>query len=372
MRKEKKKIAFYCSSLSKGGAERVFVNLAEYFRQKGYDIYIITQYRQEDEYAISGEITRIISDLTEEETGKGRIGNFIGRLSKLRRICKQIRPDILLSCSGKNNFMALAASAFLKTKTVVSVVADPPLEYYTGFMRFLAKNYFCFASGVVLQTKQAMAYFPRRVQKKSVILPNSLNPLFIKPRYEGERRKEIVAVGRLDENKNHAMLIRAFSGLVQEFPDYTITVYGEGESRSDLEKLVKSLHLEGKVFLPGRKDAIEDRIYESSLFVMTSDTEGMPNALIEAMSLGLPVISTDCPCGGPAELIRHGENGYLIPVRDEAALTEQMRYCLSHQTEAEKAGRKAAEIQKRMNPDVVNKKWEAYFNRIMGKESAEC
>ncbi len=372
MKKEKKKIAFYCSSLSKGGAERVFVNLAEYFRQKGYDIYIITQYRQEDEYAISGEITRIISDLTEEETGKGRIGNFIGRLTKLRRICRQIRPDILLSCSGKNNFMALAAGAFLKTKVVVSVVADPPLEYYTGFMRFLAKNYFCFASGVVLQTKQAMAYFPRRVQKKSIILPNSLNPLFIKPRYEGERRKEIVAVGRLDENKNHAMLIRAFSGLVQEFPDYTVTIYGEGESRGDLEKLVKSLHLEGKIFLPGRKDAIEDRIYESSLFVMTSDTEGMPNALIEAMSLGLPVISTDCPCKGPAELIRHGENGYLIPVRDEAALTKQMRYCLSHQTEAEKAGRKAAEIQKKMNPDVVNKKWEAYFNRIMGKESVEC
>ena len=362
---EKKKIAFYCSSLTKGGAERVFANLAEYFNKKGYKVYMVTQYRLEDEYVISEEITRVISDLTSEETGKGRIKNFIGRFSKLRRIFKEIRPDIVFACNGKNNLMAMATNTFLKNKVVISVVADPKMEYPTKLMRFLSKTYFACADGIVLQTNEAKAFFPKRIQKKSVILPNSLNPKFLKPRYEGERKKEIVAVGRLDDNKNHAMLIRAFAKIAGEFPEYTVTVYGEGESRPDLEKLIKQLGLENRIFLPGRADAIEDKIYQSSLFVMTSDTEGMPNALIEAMSLGLPVISTDCPCGGPAELIRHGENGYLIPVRDNKALEQQLRYCLTHMSEIEEVGKHAAEIQKTMNPDSVNEAWEQYFNKVM-------
>lgn len=362
---EKKRIAFYCSSLTKGGAERVFANLAEYFNKKGYKVYVVTQYRYEDEYGISPGITRVISDLTPEETGKGRIRNFIGRFTKLRNIFKDIRPDIVFSCNGKNNLMAMATNTFLKNKVVISVVADPKMEYPTKLMRFLSRTYFACADGIVLQTREAKAFFPKRIQKKSVILPNSLNPKFLKPRYEGERKKEIVAVGRLDDNKNHAMLIRAFAKIAEEFPDYTVTIYGEGESRPDLERLIEQLKLEKRVFLPGRVDDIEERMYKSSLFVMTSDTEGMPNALIEAMSLGLPVISTDCPCGGPAELIKHGENGYLFPVRDEKALCSQLYYCLTHVSEMEAAGRRAARIQKNMNPESVNKAWEQYFNKVM-------
>lgn len=362
----KKRIAFYCSSLTKGGAERVFANLAEYFWQKGYEVFMVTQYQYEDEYVINSSIHRIISDLTQEELGKGRVGNFCRRFSKLRRIFKSIRPDIVFSCNGKNNLMAMAANTFLRNKVVISVVADPKMEYYTKVMRLLAKTYFVLADGIVLQTKEARDFFPKYIQKKSVILPNSLNPQFLKPRYAGERKKEIVAVGRLDDNKNHAMLVRAFGEIAEEFADYTVTVYGEGESRPYLEKLVVEKHLEGRVFFPGRTDAVEDKIYQSSLFVMTSDTEGMPNALIEAMALGLPVISTDCPCGGPGELIQHGVNGYLIPVRDEKALKEQIVYCLTHPEELAKVGEQAAKIQNTMNPDSVNQRWEQYFKQIMG------
>lgn len=372
MIKKEKRIAFYCSSLTRGGAERVFVNLAEYFTGKGYEVFLITQYRLGDEYPTSAGIRRVISDLTPGETRSGRIRNFVNRYRKLRRILKKIQPDIIFSCNGKNNFMALAAGMFCTGRTVVSVVADPKMEYYTPFMRFLAKNEFMLADGIVLQTEEAKAFFPKRIQKKSVILPNSLNPVFLKPRYEGIREKEIVAVGRLDENKNHAMLCRAFAGLAEEFPTYRVVIYGEGEKREELERLIASLHLENRVFLPGRTERVEDKIQKSSLFVMTSDTEGMPNALLEAMALGLPVISTDCPCGGPGEMIRHGENGYLVPVRDEAALRRQIRDCLSHPEELERVGREAAKVQEQLNPEAVNKKWEAYFNSIMDGVKKKC
>lgn len=363
--KNGKRIAFYCSSLTRGGAERVFVNLAEYFTDKGYLVSIVTQYRLENEYAISDSIQRILSDLTPEEVKRGRIINFINRYRKLRRILKKAHPDIVFSCNGKNNFMALAAGMFCKRKTVVSVVADPKMEYCTGFMRFLAKTFFVFADGIVLQTKQARDFFPGCIQKKSVILLNSLNPAFLKPRYEGVRKKEIVAVGRLDDNKNHAMLCRAFAKLAKDFPDYCVVIYGEGEKRQKLERLINQLHMEEQIFLPGQTSHIEDEIYTASLFVMTSDTEGMPNALLEAMALGLPVISTDCPCGGPGELIRHGENGYLVPVRDEVALRKQILYCLSHPEEMDAVGKEAAKLQEKMNPENVNRQWEAYFNKVM-------
>lgn len=369
---KKKRICFYCSSLARGGTERVIVNLAEHFHKIGYRVFIVTQIRSEAEYPISSDITRILSDLTTEEIGRNRVINFLNRLKKLRRIFKVLQPDIVFACVGKNNFMALTASAFLKTKVVVSVRAEPCVEYYTKLMRFLAKTMFIFADGIVLQTKQAGEFFPGPIRRKAVILPNSLNPRFQRPRYEGKREKEIVAVGRLDENKNHAMLIRAFGKIVKDFPDYRVVIYGDGTGHRNLEKLIGKLHLSDKVVLAGRTDAVEEKIYKSSLFVLTSDAEGMPNALIEAMALGLPVISTDCPCGGPRELIQDGVNGYLIPVRDEEALYERLRYCLTHMSEMNEIGRRAAEIQKRLNPEKVNKKWEAYFNSVMNSKGKRC
>ena len=240
---EKKTIAFYCSSLTKGGAERVFANLAEYFTEKGYTVYMVTQYQQEDEYCLKPGIPRILSDITPGEEKNGRIGNFFARFFKLRNIFKKIKPDIVFSCNGKNNFMAECAGMGLHCKTVVSVVADPKMEYPTGQMRLLAKVLFRFADGIVFQTKEAMDFFPKAVRKKGVILPNSLNPQFIRERFEGEREKKIVAVGRLDDNKNHAMLLEAFAEIKEDFPDYRVVIYGEGEDRSKLEKLVATIHM---------------------------------------------------------------------------------------------------------------------------------
>lgn len=362
-----KKILFYCSSLSKGGAERVFVNLAEYFTEKGYQVYIVTQYQLEDEYVTSSAITRVISDLTDAELRHGRIKNFFARIVKLRNIMKQISPDIVFSCNGKNNFMAIFTNSFLKNKVVVSVVAEPEMEYYTPSMRLLAKTYFALADGIVFQTEKAKEFFPKYIKKKSVILPNSLNPAFIKPRFEGDRKKEIVAVGRLDDNKNHAMLIKAFANISENFPEYRLCIYGEGENRVKLQVLINELGLTQKISMPGRTSHIEDRIYESSLFVLTSNSEGMPNSLIEAMSLGLCVISTDCPSGGPGELIQNGVNGCLIPVKDEKALENCMKECLGNDEHRETMGRNATQIQLQMSPSQVNKKWELYFNHIMSQ-----
>lgn len=360
------KLAFYIGSLDKGGAERVFVNLAEYFQSKGYQILMVTQYRKEEEYELAEGIQRILSDIPPEETTRSRLINFYRRVSRLHGIWKKERPDLVLSCVGKNNFMTIVTTMFTKTKPVVSVVGEAKEEYPNRLMKFLANLLFPCASGVILQTERSRGFFSEKVSKAAVILPNSLNPLFLRERFQDEREKRIVSVGRLDANKNHEMMIHAFAGLADKYPEYTLTIYGEGELREYLQKLIASLALEEKVFLPGAIPDVADKIGKASLFLLTSYSEGISNALIEAMALGLPVIATDVPSGGTQELIRHGENGLIIPTGDEKALKEAMDRLLSDREFAARLGEQAHKIQERLAPDRVNRQWQEYFERIMG------
>lgn len=357
----KKKILLYCSSLTKGGTERVVVNLAEYMKNSGIEVTVVTQHLSEDEYTLPPGIPRIFSEITETEKKKSRIGNFFARYRKLRGIWKAQQPDCILSFIGKNNIMAVGTALFTRIPVVVSVRGEPKCEYYSLMMRFLAKTLFALAAGVVMQTNAAKAFFPAYIRRKAVILKNPLNPSFLKPRFEGKRDGHIVAVGRVDSNKNHEMIIRAFTKIAEEFPQTFLTIYGEGECREKLKELAGQLGVAERVSLPGAVSDVSERIYRSSIFVLSSDSEGMPNALMEAMCLGIPCISTDCPCGGPGELIRDGENGFLIPVGSEDALADKLRVLLNDEEAAERIGIQAARLSEIYNPDNVNREWLTYL-----------
>lgn len=359
------RLAFYIGSLHKGGAERVFINLAEYFSEQGYQVVMVTQYRKEDEYELPEGIERVISDITPQETSKSRIINFLRRIRKLHRIWKMQQIDLVLSCAGKNNFMTIVTTMFTKTKPVVSVVGEAGEEYPNTLMKMLANLLFPLAAGVILQTERSRSFFSKRVGKTAVILPNSLNPNFLRERYEGERDKRIVSVGRLDENKNHEMMIRVFVKLMEKYPDYTLTIYGEGELHTKLRDIVGSLQAKERVFLPGTIPDVAEKIEKASLFLLTSYSEGVSNALIEAMALGLPVIATDVPSGGTVELIEHGQNGWIIPTGDEKALMEAIDTILSDAALANRLGTQAHKIQERLAPDKVNRQWQTYFEKCL-------
>lgn len=360
-------IAMLIGSLTRGGAERVMVNLADYFATRGYRVTMVTQYRREEEYELNPEVVRVISDITGEETTGSRLINFVRRFRKLRNIWKKEKPDVILSFIGKNNMMAILTSRFLGIPVAVSVRADPYQEYYSTWMRLMARHLFSLADGVVLQTRQCFDFFPAGVRKKAVILKNPVSREFFREPYEGEREKTIVAVGRVDENKNHEMLIRAFAGIAGEFPDYKLIIYGEGDCRQKLIRLVKDLALEQRIFLPGSTDNVADRIYKASVFVLCSNTEGVPNTLIEAMILGTAVISTDCPCGGPADLIAHQVNGILTPVGDVKMLQENLQILLKNLHLIRDYGEKARETAAMFLPEKVYGQWEEYLTGLSGK-----
>lgn len=361
-----KRIAFYIGSLNRGGAERVITNLAEYFYGCGYQVWMITKFRANEEYPVSNGINRVIADLTKEEE-KGRICNFFNRTLKLRRIIKDINPDIVVSFIGKSNLRTIAATRGTGIPAVVSVRSNPEREIGRGWKRLLTFLLFGMVEGVVVQTTEAKAFFPRYIQRKTVILQNSLNPEFIRPAYRGERQKEIVSVGRIDTNKNQKMLIEAFAKISEEFPEWKVVLYGDGIVRKDLENNVSELGLSDRIIFKGVQHKIASQIERASVFVLSSKQEGMPNALIEAMSLGLAVISTDCPCGGPRDLIDSGKNGILIPVDNTDALAEALKYLLKNKEMRELLGRNALLIKDNLKPDKINGEWESFLQSVARK-----
>lgn len=354
-------IALYISSLRKGGAERVISNLASYLDEKGYHVVMVTTHKAEEEYNIPESVHRIISEPDETQLNRGRIGNFMVRFRKLRSIWREEKPDVILSFIGKNNIMAILTSAGLGIPVAVSVRGEPGEEYYNKVLRLAAKYLFRFAKGVILQTKQCMDFFPEAVRKKAVILKNPVNPVFFRERYDGERDKTIVAVGRIDENKNHKLLVEAFSLIAKEHTDYKLIVYGEGDKKEELEKMVLKLGLQEQISFPGSTDSVVDAIYKTRVFVLPSNTEGMPNTLLEAMILGLTVIATDCPCGGPAELILHQKNGLLTPVGDVESMKENLQIVLKNLQMADAMGVNAKITGEIYRPEKVYQEWEEYL-----------
>lgn len=357
-------IAFYIGALSKGGAERVFINLAEYFLSEGYEVSFITQYEKENEYPLPEGADRYISDLTKAEES-GRIQNFFKRIIKLHGIIRSCNPDLIMTTIGKSNFMAIVCSAFLPARVVVSVVAEPSLEYPTRIMRILAQTLFAEADGIVMQTARQQRFLRYGLRQKSVILPNSVSPDFVKPRYEGKRRQNLYMVGRLDDNKNQVMAISAIARIAQDYPNVRLIICGDGPKRDALRFQADYFNISNRCEFTGSIDDVPDRLSYAYAFLLTSDTEGMPNTLLEAMSLGVPCISTDCPCGGPAQIIEDGVNGILIEVGDTYGLVRAITRLLDDPEYASKLGANAYETMKEYRPDKVNALWRAYFDGII-------
>ena len=368
---QKQKIAFLINSLGKGGAEHVVINLAEHFAKQGNEILFVTSRVLPEEYEVTFPAKRRL--LEEEIKGApfGRIGKIPARIKGLTKIWQEETPDLIVAFIGKMNLYAMLSTRKMQIPVILSVRSDPAREYPSGFQKKLAEKLFRRAAGVVFQTEDAMKFFSEKVQEHSTVLPNALDESFMKARYEGVRDNEIVMVGRLDANKNHQMLFRAFANIHREYPDMRIKLYGGGLPGSDtkpmLEALTKELGIEEKVFFMGRQSNVREKIEHARIFVLASGYEGMPNALLEAMATGLAVISTDCPCGGPKTVIRDGQNGLLIPVGDEKALEEALRRILENPALEEALGREAAKLSEELTPARVCAQWQEQIESMVEK-----
>lgn len=358
-------LLFYINSIHEGGAQRVMLQLAGRFAAAGWRVLLVTSFVDAWEYPVPPGVERL--SLEKEQAAQSALKRNLSRIRSLRVLLREYRPAALISFMGEPNFRAVLAARGLPVKTVVSVRNDPDKEYAGRVFRFVGKHILPLADGCVFQTEQAKAWFPEALQRKSAVIMNQVSAAFY-DRPKTQERSEIAAVGRLSAQKNHTLLIRAFSRL----PDAgeRLVIYGEGELRPELEALVEKLGLSGRVLLPGQCDDVPQVLGGAKLFVLPSDYEGMPNALLEAMALGLPCIATDCPCGGPASVIRSGENGLLVPVGDEDALGRAMAELLSDEDERRRLAENAKQTAEGFRPEAVFRQWEAYIRSVIdGKEN---
>lgn len=368
----KKRILFHINSLGKGGAERVLTVLARYFAQDGCEVSIVTLWRAENEYEIPDGVKRI--NLGDKKSAGGRAALAIRRFTDLRGLIKKENPDIVISFCMKANFRSVFSMLGIKIPLLISVRSDPQIDYAPH--KFLTKRMEKRAAGCVFQTKDAQAFFGERLQRKSRIIWNPIDEKYLPENRKNADSGEkdggdivIVTVGRITFEKNQLMLLKAFNRIKDKFPSAKVRIYGEGEGGAawkEMDAYIRQNKITERVEFMGQCSSLEKEIKSASLFVLPSNYEGMSNALMEAMVMGLPVIATDCPCGGCATLIEEGVSGFLVPIGDDEKLAKAMERVLSDKELAGRLSENAGKLSEKAKPQRIYEEWKNYVEELTG------
>ena len=250
----------------------------------------------------------------------------------------------------------------LKNTVVLSERADPnPLMKKRYGKKFIEK-YFVNADKMVFQTYDAKAVYPECVSKKGVVISNPLKDNLPQP-YHGERNKYITTFCRVSQQKNLPLLVEAFSKLNKEHPDYILRIIGDAPNKegedvfSYIKNQIKELGLTDSVKFEPAMKKVHDAIIKDAMYVNSSDFEGISNAMLEAMAIGMPSVCTDCPIGGANATIKNGENGILVPIKDVDALYKGMKRVVEDKELADKLSNNASKLREELSLDRITQKW---------------
>lgn len=355
-------ISFIVPGMGFGGAERVISILSKGLVEKGHIVTlgILSAAPKDVAYTLDSHVQVV-------HIQSYRMRSVSGVRNTLKNIADFLQnshTEIVLCFA--NPVCALVSIVCKKMKLpLIFSERNDPRRYLTSFtdkllQKVLLKN----VSYVVFQTEGAKNLYPEKIRKNSVVILNPLDVSRMPDYYEGVRRKVIVSVGRLQEQKRTDVLIDAFAQIADRHADYTLELYGKGNLLDDLTARVESYGLSDRVKFMGTSSTVFENIKDAALFALTSDFEGLPNALLEAMALGLPCVSTRCSPGGAEELIRDGENGYLVPCGDVTALAERIDDMLCNYDRAIAVGKAAYEIRQRVELQIIIDAWERYITNV--------
>jgi Glycosyltransferase len=354
-------ITIAISSLGQGGAERIASIMANYWGDRGHRVSIVTLSKAETAPAYplgkSIELYNLGLSGQSDNVVHGALGNF-KRVWEIRKNLRHLKPDVVISFMDTMNVLILLASRGLHLPVIVTEHCHP-VQFPLGKMwHLLRKCVYPYASAVVVLGTEIKQWFAKHLHSKRLeIIHNPVIitpcPIVAKPRECGT----IISAGRLVEEKQFMLLIEAFVPLAHDFPHWKLVIHGEGPERSRLEQKIQETGLHDQISLPGWADDIHSRMAQADIFALTSRSEAFPGALCEAMACGLPAVSFNCP-SGPAEIIRPGRDGVLVPVGDIEALTRELRRFMDDEGLRKTYGERAEKILKRFSLDETMKKWE--------------
>lgn len=355
-------ITLIISSLNSGGAERTLSELANVLALKGHQVSLITFSSSVaiPFYFLDTKINLIHLDqcYSERYSFLRRFKNIVKRILCLRKTIQKIKPNIVISFIDVTNITTLIATRGLTIPILVSERTHPSHHQLPKFYQVLRRIFYSKAAAIVVQTTSAAEYFNRNGFENIKVIPNAVSKSAQKKVkvISSSLVKNIVSVGRLSPFKGFDILIKAFHTFLFTYPYLTLTIYGEGNERLNLEKLIHFLGLQNKVFLPGVIQNIQEAFLNADLFIFPSRYEGFPNALCEAMAVGLPVIASDC--SGNVDIVRDGIDGRFFPVGDVQALTKITLELLDDAEQRQQLAEKAKEICDRFESNHIFKLWD--------------
>lgn len=347
-----RKLTFVSAKIARGGAERVISVLCSSLVDLGYQVDLILYERRDDEYPISPKVN--IHLLPEQKNGESKVSYYVGKFIYFRKLLRRLNPDVLIPFLPYQVEQSFLASRGLGIPFIVTVRNNPKFDTPNEKMRrhrdWIAK----YAEAVFVQNQEQKAYFPENIQKKTFVVPNPVQDAILNSEYEfRESVQRLVSMGRLEEQKNFSLLIKAFAEVKKKFPKLILDIYGKGSLENELQSLIDSLKVHDSVRLCGRTNNVAETLGQYDLFIMSSNYEGMPNALMEAMGVGLPCISTDCPTG-PKELLGKNERGILVAPENIEELACAIEYSICNITEIKNKAQDGKKyIHEMFSPDKV-------------------
>lgn len=344
------KIAFFIGHMGYGGAERVISLLANDYAERGWETDIVM--------LLSDDVAQNIDPRVRLVDLSMGGGSYLKRapkwLGSIRNYLKKEKPDCVVSFIGRINALVLTAALGMKLPIIVSERNDPRHDGRGKGMLAYCNAIYKQAKAVVFQTKAEQECFDAGVKARGVIIPNPVS-------IEGAVRQEtdgftVITAGRLAQQKNHKMLMDAMALVHSQLPEARCVIYGEGELRQELESYVQEKGMAEFVSLPGHSRDIHQKVASASAFVLTSEYEGLPNALIEAMMLGVPSITTDYP--GADEVVEDGVSGFLVPRGDARALAEKLLELANREDTVKNLSRGSMAAAQRYNLENVLGLWQ--------------
>lgn len=343
MKEDNKRITFLIGSMRRGGAERVISILANNYIKRGWNVDIITLLDDSNDY----DIDKKVNIIPICQVSKSKLYQLPGWICNIRKHVKENNPDIIVSFIARINIITILSCIGLNKKIIISERNDPKADGRGFLVKILTYMLYPLTNSIIFQTKWAKSCFPKYIQEKGVIIGN---PIQVNAEKKNSRIKKIVSVGRLEEQKNHKMLINAFKMVYEKNNEYRLYIYGEGSLRSKLENQIRNLNLQEVVYLPGNFLDIHERISDAKLFILSSKYEGLSNALLEAMMMGIPCISTNC--AGSNEIIVNGENGILVDLDNTESLSNSICNIIKNEEKMNQlgiCGKKSVEYMKLEN-----------------------
>ena len=349
------KILFLNTNIGYGGASKMMVWFANTAACAGHDVSLLT-YRIKDENQELKNGVKHFHIQIEEEGGRKHL---LKSISCIHRFIKEKDIEVAVAFLSPSQLRLSLATLGTKTKLLFSHRGDPTLKTAGGWKNKIvgAINRWAFrqADFYVFQTKQASQAFSPIIQSRSVVIPNPITPLVRTAERAASIEKRIVCIGRLDiRQKRQDLLIESFKRITDRYPDYTLELYGDGPDDKELRFIAGDC---SRIHFMGKTSDVVSAVQNASMLVLSSDFEGIPNALLEAMSLGVPCISTDCTPGGAAMLIQDKQNGLLVPRGDADTLANAMEWFIEHPQERESMGVAGKQVNVLFAEDKIGKEW---------------